>query len=247
MNICECGKPFSPASKGYGQKICRSCVTNRRRFEKKKRAVEYLGGKCVDCGYDRYIEALEFDHIDPSKKDFTISGNHCVSWERIKEELDKCELRCANCHRERHAREKFSIPSQYPELESNKNLVKNTTCENCNESFFQLKSEKRRFCSTKCIQESQISTSICPNCNQQFTHIKSDKRRFCSTKCSGEKSKKIIWPEIQELILLIQSNSFVYASSVLGVCDNAIRKHLIRNGINPKDVRNITHNKFTRQ
>ena len=210
MNICECGNPFSPASKGHGQKMCNSCVTNRRRFDKKKRAVEYLGGKCVDCGYDRYIEALEFDHVDPSKKDFTISGNHCISWERMKQELDKCELRCANCHRERHAREKTNIRTEY-------------------------------------IIENHITTSICPICNAEFTHVKSDKRKFCSTKCSGEKRKKIIWPEIKDLISLIQSTSFVYVSSVLGVCDNSIRKHLIKNGINPKDVRNITDNKFTHQ
>ena len=210
MIICECGKPFSPASKGHGQKMCNSCVTNRRRFEKKKRAVEYLGGKCVDCGYDRYIEALEFDHIDPSKKDFTISGNHCVSWERIREELDKCELRCANCHRERHAREKSITPTEY-------------------------------------VVENHITTSICGNCKKEFSHIKSDKRKFCSTKCSGETRKKIVWPEIKDLVELIESTSFVYASSILGVCDNSIRKYLIRNGINPKEIRNITNNKFTRQ
>lgn len=212
--ICECGNPFSPTSKGYGQKICRSCVTNRRRFEKKKRAVEYLGGKCVDCGYDKYIEALEFDHIDPSKKEFSISGNHCVSWERIKKELDKCEIRCANCHRERHAREKLHTTQHYPVLND---------------------------------KSDSLEKSVCLNCHKEFSHIKSDNRKYCSVKCSGEKSKKIVWPEIQELISLIRTNSFVYASSILGVSDNAIRKHLIRNGINPKELRNIRHNNFTRQ
>lgn len=32
--------------------------------------VEYKGGKCCICGYNKCIEALEFHHLDPSQKDF---------------------------------------------------------------------------------------------------------------------------------------------------------------------------------
>lgn len=68
-------------------------------------AIEYKGGKCKLCGYDRCIEALEFHHIDPSKKDFSISSRgHARSWKRVKEELDKCIMLCANCHREIHTK-----------------------------------------------------------------------------------------------------------------------------------------------
>ena len=63
-------------------------------------SIEYLGGKCAICGYDKCLRALSFHHIDPSTKSFGISGNHCLSWEKIKNELDKCILLCSNCHME---------------------------------------------------------------------------------------------------------------------------------------------------
>ena len=68
----------------------------------KIKLVNYKGGKCQCCGYDKCIEALEFHHVDPSKKDFQISGCH-KSFENLKQEVDKCILVCANCHREIHA------------------------------------------------------------------------------------------------------------------------------------------------
>ena len=67
-------------------------------------AVSYKGGCCQVCGYDRCIEALEFHHLDPSQKDFGISKKgYTRSWEKVKEEVEKCILLCANCHREAHA------------------------------------------------------------------------------------------------------------------------------------------------
>lgn len=89
--------------KGHTRDRCNSCAVNSRRFSKKHQGVEYLGGKCVLCGYDRCVQSLHFHHKDPNEKDFTISGKHCYSWERIRKELDKCALLCANCHGEVHA------------------------------------------------------------------------------------------------------------------------------------------------
>ena len=68
----------------------------------KEKAVEYKGGKCKICNYDRCVSALEFHHLEPSKKDFTLSQSMNIAWDKIKEELDKCILVCANCHREIH-------------------------------------------------------------------------------------------------------------------------------------------------
>lgn len=68
----------------------------------KERAVEYKGGKCTVCGYSRCMKALDFHHIDSSVKDFTIGSYSSISWEKLKTELDKCVLVCANCHREIH-------------------------------------------------------------------------------------------------------------------------------------------------
>ena len=68
----------------------------------KKLLVEYKGGKCESCGYNKCLEALEFHHIDESTKEFSVSGS-TKSLERQKKEADKCLMLCANCHRELHA------------------------------------------------------------------------------------------------------------------------------------------------
>jgi hypothetical protein len=72
----------------------------QRRNENMKRAIEYKGGKCVLCGYDRCHSALEFHHLDPDEKEFMIASIYTLSWNRIAKELDKCVLLCSNCHRE---------------------------------------------------------------------------------------------------------------------------------------------------
>ena len=76
---------------------------SKRRRKLKEMSVEYKGGKCIICGYNRCIGALEFHHLDPNEKDFGISSSGTTkSWERIKEELDKCICVCSNCHKEIH-------------------------------------------------------------------------------------------------------------------------------------------------
>ena len=88
-----------------GRYRCGQCNTDsviRRRHKVKQMAVEYKGGECVKCGYKKCIIALEFHHLDPEKKDFAPSSNMNMSWDKIKEELDKCILLCSNCHRELH-------------------------------------------------------------------------------------------------------------------------------------------------
>ena len=44
---------------------------------------------------------LEFDHIDPSTKTFVISQNINAAWDKMKLELDKCQLLCRKHHREK--------------------------------------------------------------------------------------------------------------------------------------------------
>lgn len=79
-------------------------AVQKRRKKLRQMAIEYKGGTCQLCGYDRCDEALEFHHPDSSDKDFGISAKgYTRSWTKVKEELDKCILLCANCHREVHA------------------------------------------------------------------------------------------------------------------------------------------------
>ena len=77
--------------------------TKTRRYDFKTKALEYKGGKCQKCGYDKCREALEFHHIDPKEKDFMISHSNRRSWEMVEKELDKCVLLCTNCHNEEHS------------------------------------------------------------------------------------------------------------------------------------------------
>lgn len=88
-------------------------VKNRRQ-KLKKMSVAYLGGKCIKCGYDKCIWALDFHHRDMEEKEFGISKYQNLSWDKIKKELDKCDLLCANCHREKHYSEYWDI-SPHPD------------------------------------------------------------------------------------------------------------------------------------
>lgn len=62
---------------------------------RRQRALRYLGGACAHCGT---TEDLEFDHIDPAAKTYAISGLLSSKWERVVEELNKCQLLCQVCH-----------------------------------------------------------------------------------------------------------------------------------------------------
>ena len=79
--------------------------------------VEYKGGKCQKCGYDKYIGALEFHHLNPEEKDFNLSKLKANSFNHVViEELNKCILVCSNCHREIHGEQFDTV---YPWKDSN--------------------------------------------------------------------------------------------------------------------------------
>lgn len=79
----------------------------------RQKAIQHLGGKCIICGYKKYPEVLEFHHKDPTKKSFGLSMRGLTrSWEKTKEEIEKCDLLCANCHRERHVEERKQTNSK---------------------------------------------------------------------------------------------------------------------------------------
>jgi hypothetical protein len=87
---------------------CKYCLSESRSIRNTKiklLAIEYKGGICQKCGYNKYIGALEFHHRDFNTKDFGINKRR-VDFEKMKDELDKCDLLCANCHREIHAEDR---------------------------------------------------------------------------------------------------------------------------------------------
>lgn len=83
-------------------KKCHNDNKTKKSIENKKRAVEYLGGKCSNCGYEKYYGALSFHHINSLDKGDNFKNLRFLSWENIKREIDKCVLLCHNCHSERH-------------------------------------------------------------------------------------------------------------------------------------------------
>ena len=83
--------------------------TETLRLKKRKvknMLINYKGGKCSICGYDKCQGALQFHHLDQNEKEFTLSqvnlNDTDFSIEKMKEEVDKCILVCANCHSEIH-------------------------------------------------------------------------------------------------------------------------------------------------
>lgn len=97
------------APKGtYYQSYCRDC--NAKKSAKrarvfKQKCVDYKGGCCETCGYNKCVAALDFHHKDPTQKDFSIAQQKGrVLTDTIKAEIDKCSILCSNCHREEHYR-----------------------------------------------------------------------------------------------------------------------------------------------
>ena len=97
--------------KGEGVKVngfCKPCLLKsnaERRREVKIKAIEYKGGKCIKCGYNKCPGALDFHHLDPNEKDPSYNLFKTIFNNRLKKELDKCVLLCSNCHRELHYEE----------------------------------------------------------------------------------------------------------------------------------------------
>jgi ribosomal protein L44E len=73
----------------------------KHRLSRKEQLVASLGGRCIDCGYDTCLAALEFHHRDRAEKEFGL-GAFTGALRRYLAEAQKCDLVCANCHRRRH-------------------------------------------------------------------------------------------------------------------------------------------------
>jgi hypothetical protein len=89
---------------GRGYYRCTKC-RQERVAERRRRVKEILvaesGGRCSVCGYDRYVGALAFHHLDPSRKEFGLSLRGLTRGiAQLRSEARKCVLLCHNCHAE---------------------------------------------------------------------------------------------------------------------------------------------------
>jgi hypothetical protein len=84
---------------------CKKCRTRYQSGTSKRRKIElvkYKGGKCIKCGYNKCLASLDFHHRNPENKDPNWRRMRNWSLEKVKSEVDKCDLLCKNCHCEIH-------------------------------------------------------------------------------------------------------------------------------------------------
>ena len=165
------------------------------RTRRKEDMVYVMGGQCQLCGYNKDIHALEFHHIDPSGKDFSFNKANCISWELIKNELQKCILVCANCHREIHS-----------------GLIQQ-------ELFTSFSKEKSQKISDKLYALTHHQNRYCKSCGALISYG----AEYC-VDCKNINRRISVRPEREEFKTQIRNTPFTTLSKQYGVSDNALRK-----------------------
>lgn len=186
----------------YTQKNVEKVIRKRR--NNKQFLIQYKGGKCQKCGYDKPIpNAYHFHHLDPSTKEFTIGHRLTRKLETLKREVDKCILLCANCHAEQH-QEEFDNST-------------NTTIE-------KIKSYSQNdLIKMSTIKRPKPRTKICLQCKQDFVPEKFD-QTFCSVPCFRLSRRKVARPSKEQLLQELENSNYCELGRKYNVSDNCIRK-----------------------
>ncbi len=86
----------------------------KRYHERRNWAINYLGGKCAECGT---VENLEIDHVDKSAKEINLARQlNSISKEKFKQEIAKCQLLCRACHTKKSIRDMGNRKAQHGSL-----------------------------------------------------------------------------------------------------------------------------------
>ena len=100
----DCGENDATQFYGNMKQRCKKCHNRAGYIASKEKMLEYAASRgpiaCTRCGYNKSFAALDWHHRDPNIKD--PQWNKGWNYERLKTELDKCDLVCSNCHRELH-------------------------------------------------------------------------------------------------------------------------------------------------
>jgi hypothetical protein len=126
----------------------RSEAVIRWRKNTKNKMVAAMGGCCQVCGYNRCVDALEFHHIDPSKKEMGFGKVRAnpKSISKIAEELKKCIMLCSICHKELHAG-LVELPNNFEKLDETI-LFGKRECLECGGDVIDATNNK--YCSREC-------------------------------------------------------------------------------------------------
>lgn len=173
-----------------------------RSAKRKLELIEYKGGKCEICGYNKNLSALEFHHINSKDKSFSMDGRLLANkkMEDLITEANKCMLLCSNCHKEIH--------HENHELEVVKLLIENN-------DILQKKSEV--FVCKECgkILSKNNKTQLCSEC-----HLK---HRF--------ELRKVERPSAEELQKLLKQYSLNKIGKMYGVSHASVKKWGVKYGI----------------
>lgn len=146
-----------------------------RGLKRKYEIIQMRGGKCERCGYNKNLAALEFHHRDPNTKKFQIDIRTLsnTNLDLLEEELDKCDLLCANCHREIHNPDLFTDKIILKLEECNKTSFNNrsgSVCPVCGKRF--PKSKGKIYCSKECREKDKHYPSL-EEVQKQYEILKS--------------------------------------------------------------------------
>jgi hypothetical protein len=98
-NCRQCNAAWHAANRAHHNALIRA-RNLRLRADNQQKLMEYLREHpCVDCG-EPDVRVLEFDHLRDKVGDISVLVRNWV-WERVLEEIAKCDVLCANCHRRR--------------------------------------------------------------------------------------------------------------------------------------------------
>lgn len=169
-----------------------------RALKRKYYLIFLRGGKCQNCGYDKNLSAIDFHHKNPETKKFqldqrTLSNS---SMKAIMEEFEKCEVLCANCHRECHS--------------------PNLLLENVKEKILNFDETKHKW-----IEEKKEKHYACEDCGCKISQW----GKKCKD-CHHNSQRKVIRPDFNILKKETEEYGYEWAGRKYNVTGKTIKKWL---------------------
>jgi len=176
----------------------------RWRHKTKQRLIDSLGGECVICGYNKCNAALELHHLNEGEKEFSFGQiiANPKAWERIVDEVRKCVLLCACCHREVHHLDGVEVPEDAPRF---------------NEEYADYKSKERE-------ETRHLYYDDCPVCGEEKNKV----NKTCPRACAATLTGSVNWKTIDLIEMKERLITWSAMGNELGISDSAVRKRWMK-------------------